>query len=84
MQFEATNPHPRILVIGALGQIGTGLVEELRHRHGLDRVVAADLRVPDFVTGPFIQLDVTNREQLADPRGLPHRSGIPPCRDPIG
>lgn len=64
MQFEAFNPYTRILVIGALGQIGTELLEELRNRHGVENVVAADLRKPDSAVGPFAQLDVTDREQL--------------------
>lgn len=36
-----------ILVIGALGQIGTALTEALRIRHGEANVVAADVRSPD-------------------------------------
>ena len=35
----------RILVTGALGQIGTELVPALRERYGADRVVASDHRM---------------------------------------
>jgi len=58
-----------ILVTGALGQIGAELVPALRARHGADRVVATDIRVPAGATteeGPFAVLDVTNFRQLQD------------------
>lgn len=58
----------RILVTGALGQIGSELVPELRARHGEDAVVASDIRVPSgsLTDGPFEVLDVTNFRQLQD------------------
>lgn len=58
----------RILVTGALGQIGSELVPELRARHGEDAVVASDIRVPSgsATDGPFEVLDVTNFRQLQD------------------
>ena len=50
-------PTRRILVTGALGQIGTELVEALRTRYGADAVVASDVRdIPDHpcvVGGPL-------------------------------
>jgi nucleoside-diphosphate-sugar epimerase len=59
----------RILVTGALGQIGSELVPALRERHGADAVVASDIRVPQggpVDGGPFEVLDVTNVRQLQD------------------
>jgi len=59
----------RILVTGALGQIGSELVPALRARYGDDSVVASDIRVPPAGTGsdgPFAVLDVTNFRQLQD------------------
>ena len=35
----------RILITGALGQIGSELAPALRERYGADRVVASDLRI---------------------------------------
>ena len=40
-------PGDRILVTGALGQIGTELVSSLRESYGKDNVLATDIRVPD-------------------------------------
>ena len=37
----------RILVLGALGQIGTELVEALVESNGSDKVIAADIREPE-------------------------------------
>lgn len=59
----------RILVTGALGQIGSELVPALRQRWGADAVVASDIRVPAGGApeeGPFAVLDVTNLRQLQD------------------
>jgi nucleoside-diphosphate-sugar epimerase len=59
----------RILVTGALGQIGSELVPALRARVGESQVVASDIRVPAGAPaddGPFVVLDVTNARQLQD------------------
>jgi nucleoside-diphosphate-sugar epimerase len=59
----------RILVTGALGQIGSELVPALRARHGADAVVASDIRVPATgadTAGPFQVLDVTQARQFQD------------------
>ncbi|MCH7534808.1 MAG: NAD-dependent epimerase/dehydratase family protein [Bacteroidetes bacterium] len=53
----------RILVIGALGQIGSELVERLRSIHGDDNVIASDVRNDKF-DGIFEQLDVMNKDQI--------------------
>lgn len=59
----------RILVTGAVGQIGTELVQALRMKYGRDQVIAAGhAREPttDFrESGPFQYLDVLDQEQLA-------------------
>lgn len=50
----------RILVTGALGQIGSELVPALRERNGEDRVVASDIRMPADASGfdgPFEYVD---------------------------
>jgi nucleoside-diphosphate-sugar epimerase len=58
----------RILVTGALGQIGTELVAALRREHGADAVVATDIRVParesGLGDGPFEHLDCTNERRM--------------------
>jgi len=60
----------RILVTGALGQIGSELVPALRERHGADAVVASDIRMhpargpTPLGDGPFAYLDCTHIRQV--------------------
>ena len=58
----------RILVTGALGQIGTELVEALREKHGVDSVIASDIRSDAHNTendkGPYVTLDVLNQDAI--------------------
>ena len=58
----------KILVTGALGQIGQELVPALRERYGGANVVASDIREPaaksDPADGPFEMLDCTKQEQI--------------------
>ena len=60
----------RILVTGALGQIGSELVAELRTHYGAENVVASDIRVPraEFLRtgGPFEYVDCTNQDQIQE------------------
>ena len=60
----------RILVTGALGQIGSELVPALRARYGADRVVASDIRMPPIESlsggGRFEFIDCTNPRQVQD------------------
>ena len=60
---------PRVLVTGALGQIGSELTLALRERYGCDNVVATDLRSPEgplAETGPCDILDVTDLNAVAE------------------
>jgi len=57
----------KILVIGASGQIGVELTLALRKIYGNANVVASDLREQNPLlegTGPYISLDVMNKEML--------------------
>ena len=59
----------RILVTGALGQIGSELVPALRERHGADRVVASDVRATAASgggEGPFEHLDCTKLHHIQE------------------
>ena len=57
-----------VLVTGALGQIGTDLVEALRKKHGIYSVIASDIRQPDghhrAEDGPFMILDVLDTDSV--------------------
>ena len=56
-----------ILVTGALGQIGSELVNALRARYGEDAVIASDVRMPPRGTdGPFEFVDCTNQRSLQE------------------
>jgi len=59
----------KILVTGAVGQIGTELVQALREKYGRDCVIAAGHRTKpkkEFIdSGPFEYLDVLDQERLA-------------------
>jgi len=60
----------RILVTGAVGQIGSELTMELRHRYGNDNVVAAGHKTKPSEklrqSGPFEFIDVTGRETVEE------------------
>ncbi len=57
----------KILVIGASGQIGVELTLALRKIYGNENVIASDLREENELlkgTGPYVSLDVMNKEML--------------------
>jgi nucleoside-diphosphate-sugar epimerase len=58
----------KILVTGALGQIGTELTLALRKKYGSENVIATDVRpdtnMPLAGTGPFHVVDVTRTDSL--------------------
>lgn len=60
----------KILVTGALGQIGSELVVHMRNIYGNDNVIASDIRRIDGMAavegGPFEILDVLNAQAMAD------------------
>ena len=58
----------RIMITGALGQIGTELVGKCREIYGTDNVLATDIREPEadspVTDGPFEILDVTDKDRM--------------------
>ncbi|MCJ7841556.1 L-threonine 3-dehydrogenase [Lederbergia sp. NSJ-179] len=57
----------KILVTGALGQIGSELIVKLRNLYGENNVIATDIRKNDSVaalSGPFKLLDVADGEKM--------------------
>lgn len=58
----------KILITGALGQIGSELVMHARNIYGNDNVIATDIRKTDSAvvhSGPFEVLDVTDPQAMA-------------------
>jgi nucleoside-diphosphate-sugar epimerase len=60
----------KILVTGALGQIGSELIVHMRNIYGSDNVIATDIRridgMPAVEGGPFEILDVLNAKAMAE------------------
>ncbi|EIT86015.1 hypothetical protein A374_06836 [Fictibacillus macauensis ZFHKF-1] len=59
----------KILITGALGQIGSELTEKTRNIYGAENVIATDIRKTDspiVTSGPFETLDVTDAQAMAD------------------
>ena len=53
-----------VLVTGANGQIGSVLVSALREIHGVDHVLATDIRPVENTQGPFEILDILDGERM--------------------
>lgn len=60
----ADSPGDRILVTGALGQIGSDLVSRLREVYGQNSVIATDVQDQGDFPAPFLHLDVLDRDSL--------------------
>jgi len=55
----------KIIVTGALGQIGSELIIKLRSMYGIENVLATDIKQPNSTTeGPFEVLDVTDAQEM--------------------
>ena len=65
-----SNRNRKILVTGAVGQVGTELVPALRKRFGSENVIAAGHRTPPGEAfrseGPFTTVDATDMDALRD------------------
>jgi nucleoside-diphosphate-sugar epimerase len=62
-------PMKRIMITGALGQIGSELTAKLRDTYGADNVIATDLRKTNSEaaeSGPFELLDVTDLNRMGE------------------
>lgn len=58
---------PKVLVIGASGQIGSELTLALRQIYGNNSVLASDIKEANdevMSSGPFIKLDATHKDEL--------------------
>jgi len=68
-RFAAAAQHPRVLITGGLGQVGTDLATVLRGKYGKDNVIVTDIRRVDETvraTGPYQYLDVVSGAQTLE------------------
>lgn len=60
----------KILIIGAMGQIGSELIKALRQRYGHNNVIASDCRTPlpeiKELWAPFELVDIIKRETIVE------------------
>eukprot|EP01080_Neovahlkampfia_damariscottae_P009516 gene9516-1723_t len=59
--------QPKVLITGALGQIGTELVSKMRQKYGVNNVIASDVKMPPIKIqneGPFEFCDVNDETRL--------------------
>ncbi len=56
----------KILVTGALGQIGSELTPELRDEYGKESVIGSDIEKSDEIGKPFEIIDVKDREKISE------------------
>ncbi|MEI6866776.1 NAD-dependent epimerase/dehydratase family protein [Flavicella sp.] len=54
----------KILITGASGQLGLVLVEKLKEKHGIENIIATDLRLNDDFVGNFKILDANDFDKL--------------------
>ena len=54
----------KILIIGALGQVGQELVHNLRAQYGAQNVVASDLKMDENSEGPFEILNALDKDKM--------------------
>lgn len=68
MTGRSRTRRPKVLVTGAVGQIGQELVPHLRQIYGAENVLASDVRSPPpdlFEAGPFHYINVLETTQLS-------------------
>lgn len=61
--------NPKILIIGASGQIGSELTMALRKLYGNSNVIASDVKEGSeelMNSGPFIKVDATHKDEIAN------------------
>ena len=64
----------KILITGAMGQLGSELLTTMRGIYGPANVIGTDLRMPEkdsiLLEGPFYPLDVLNDKEMAKIAGV--------------
>jgi len=66
---SSQHDHPRILITGGLGQLGTGLASMLRDKYGRDNVILSDIIRPTKAVkeaGPYLFADILDFKCLQE------------------
>lgn len=58
LQIENMANQERVLIVGALGQVGRELIYQLSNKHGLENVIVSDLKHSDNIENKQITLNV--------------------------
>ena len=61
LQIENMVNQERVLIVGALGQVGRELIYQLSNKHGVENVIVSDLKHSDNIDNNLLQPSSAHR-----------------------